>query len=61
MIVPERIGNISPRRIAQEVLFLMKNKSKLKKISYHLLLERGKKGAAEKLAYMIVDSIKKIF
>jgi len=25
MIVPERIGNISPRKIAREVLFLFKN------------------------------------
>ena len=61
MIVPERIGNISPKRIAKEVLFLIKNKSQLKKISNHLHKERGKKGAAKKLAYMIINSIKKIF
>ena len=61
MIVPERIGNISPKRIAKEVLFLIKNKNQLKKISNHLNKERGRKGAAEKLAYMIIKSIKRIF
>ena len=60
MIVPERIGNISPRKIAREALFLIKNKNHLKKISDNLCKERGKKGAAEKLAYMIIDSMKKI-
>jgi lipid A disaccharide synthetase len=61
MIVPERIGNISPRKIAKEVLFLINNKNQLKKISNDLHQERGKKGASEKLAYMIINSIKKIF
>ena len=60
MIVPEKIGNISPKKIAKEVLFLINNKSQLKKISNHLHQERGKKGAAKKLAYMIINSIKKI-
>jgi lipid A disaccharide synthetase len=60
MIVPERIGNISPRKIAQEVLFLMENKNHLKNISDNLNKERGDKGAAEKLASMIVTSIKKL-
>jgi len=60
MIVPERIGNISPKQIAREVLFLMKNKDELKSIRENLLKERGDKGAAEKLASLIVDSIKKL-
>ena len=60
MIVPERIGNISPRKIAREVLFLINNKDQLKKISDNLLKERGDKGAAERLAYIILDSIKKL-
>ena len=30
MIVPERIGNISPRKIAEEVLLLVKNSDQLK-------------------------------
>ncbi len=59
-IVPERIGNISPREVAKEVLFLIENKNKLKSISDNLLKQRGRKGAANKLAFMIVNSIKKI-
>ena len=61
MIVPERIGNISPRKIANEALLLIKNKDELKSISDNLLKERGEKGAAEKLAYMILDLIKKLY
>ena len=60
MIVPERIGHISPRKIAKEVLFLIKNKDHLKIISDDLHKERGKKGAAEQLADMIINSIKKL-
>ena len=60
MIVPERIGNISPREIAKEVLLLIKNRNQLKKIGYDLQKERGDKGASEKLASMIVHSIKKL-
>ena len=60
MIVPERIGNISPRIIAKEVLFLIKNKDQLKNISDNLQKERGDQGAAEKLASMIVNSIKNL-
>ena len=60
MIVPERIGNISPRKIAEEVLLLVKNGDELKNISENLLKERGKKGATKKLAYMIFNSIKKL-
>ncbi len=61
MIVPERIGNISPKKIAREVLFLIKNRDQLKSISDNLLKERGEKGAAKKLAYMIFNSIKKLY
>ena len=60
MIVPERIGNISPRTIAREVLYLMQNRDQLKNISDNLLQERGTKGAAKKLAYIIFNSIKKL-
>ena len=59
-IVPERIGNISPKEIAKEVLFLIKNKNKLKSISDNLLKERGSKGAAVKLAHIIFNSLKKL-
>ena len=61
MIVPERVGNLSPKEIAREVLFLIKNKDQLKIISDNLLKERGREGAAEKLAYIIYDSINKLF
>ncbi len=58
MIVPERIGNISPIKIAREVLFLIKNRDQLKSIRDNLHKERGDKGAAKKLASIIVNSIK---
>ena len=60
MIVPERIGNISPKKIAKEVLFLLKNRDQLNSIRDNLLKERGNKGAAQKLASMIVNTIKKL-
>ena len=60
LIVPERIGNISPRKIAREVLCIIKNKDQLKSIRDNLHKERGDKGAAEKLASIIVNSIKKL-
>ena len=60
MIVPERIGNISPKTIARDALFLIENSDQLKSISDNLNKDRGEKGAAEKLAYMIVNLIKKL-
>jgi len=60
MIVPERIGNISPREIAKEVLFLIKNRDQLNSIRNNLHKERGDKGAAKKLASIILNSIKKL-
>ncbi len=60
MIVPERIGHISPKTIAKEALFLTKNRDRLKRIGDNLLKQRGGKGAARKLAYIIFNSIKKL-
>ena len=60
MIVPERIGNITPIKIAREVLFLIKNRDQLTSIRDNLNQERGDKGAAKKLAFIIVNSIKKL-
>ena len=34
LIVPERIGNISPKEIAKEATFLINNSSNLKKLKY---------------------------
>ena len=60
MIVPERIGNISTKKIAWEVLFLINNRNQLKSIRDNLHNERGDKGAAKKLASIIFNSIKKL-
>jgi len=60
MIVPERIGIISPKKIAREVLFLIKNRNQLKNIRDNLHKQRGDKGAAKKLASIIINSIKKL-
>jgi len=59
-VVPERIGNISPKQIAKEALFLIKNKEILKTLKENLLNQRGKKGAVEKLAYLVLNAIKKL-
>ena len=47
-------------KIAKEVLFLLKNRGKLKSIRDNLHKERGDKGAAKKLASIIINSIKKL-
>jgi len=60
LIIPERIGNISPREIANEALFLIKNKKYLKNQKNNLSKQRGKTGAAEKLARIIYYSIKRL-
>ena len=60
LVVPERIGNITPKQIAKEALFLISNKKQLHKIKENLLNQRGKEGAVKKLAYIILNSIKKL-
>ena len=60
MIVPERIGNISTIKIAREVLFLINDRDQLKSIKDNLNKRRGDKGAAKKLASIILNSIKKL-
>ncbi len=57
LIIPERIGNISPKQIANEALFLVKNKKYLKEQKDNLSKQRGKTGAVKKLAYIIFNSI----
>ena len=59
LIVPERIGNISPKQIAKEAIFLINNKKKLKDQKDNLSKQRGETGAVEKLAYIIFNSIKR--
>ncbi len=60
LIIPERIGNISPKQIADEALFLIKNKKYLKEQKNNLSKQRGETGAVEKLAYIIFNAIKKL-
>tara|TARA_S200000501_G_scaffold191477_1_gene180272 strand:- start:442 stop:1710 length:1269 start_codon:yes stop_codon:yes gene_type:complete len=60
LIVPERIGNISPKQIAYEALFLIKNKKYLKEQKENLSKQRGETGAVENLAYIILNSIKRL-
>ncbi len=60
LIIPERIGNISPKQIANEALFLIKNKKYLKDQKVYLSKQRGKTGAVKKLAYIIFNSIKRL-
>ena len=60
MIIPERIGNISPEQIASEASFLIHKKQRLQTIRDNLSKLRGRKGASKKLAYIIFDSIKKL-
>ena len=57
LIVPERIGKFTPKEIAHEVLFLLKNKKLLQYQKDELRRERGKKGAVQKLTKLIIDSI----
>ncbi len=59
-IVPEIIGNISPKQIANEALYLIKNKKYLKEQKKDLSKQRGKTGAVEKFSYIIFNSIKRL-
>ena len=60
LIIPERIGNISPKEVANEALNLMKNQKDLKKQKEYLSKQRGETGAVRKLSYLIFNSIKKL-
>ena len=60
LIVPERIGDFSPKQIAKEVDFLINNREKLHIIKDNLPQQRGDNGAVKKLAYIIFESIKKL-
>ena len=60
LIVPERIGNISPKQIAKEAIFLLNKKEYLKEQKKNLSQQRGEMGAVKKLSYIIFNSIKKL-
>ena len=60
LIIPERIGNIFPKEIAKEAIFLINNQEHLKNIQENLLRQRGERGAVGKLTSIILNSIKKL-
>ena len=60
LIIPERIGKITPAQIANEALFLIKNKKYLREQKKFLSKQRGENGAVEKLSYIILHSIKRL-
>ena len=51
--------NFLPAQIAKEAIFLINNNEHLKKQKENLSKQRGKTGAVKKLAYIILNSIKK--
>jgi len=57
LIVPERIGEIQPKEIADEAIFLLNNSNLLKDQKLNLMKERGSVGAVKKLTRLIIDSI----
>tara|TARA_Y100001968_G_scaffold290638_1_gene294536 strand:+ start:2317 stop:3576 length:1260 start_codon:yes stop_codon:yes gene_type:complete len=57
IIVPERIGNFSPEEIAKEVLILLNDEQALKDQRNNLSKQRGKEGAAKKLAEIIFRTV----
>ena len=56
-IIPERIGIISPKEIADEAIYLLNEKTILSEQKINLLKIRGKKGAIEKLSNLILESL----
>ncbi len=57
LIVPERIGEIKPKEIADETIFLMNNPNLLQDQRQNLMKERGGFGAVHKLTKLIIHSI----
>ena len=56
-IIPERIGIISPKDIADEAIYLLNEKNILLEQKFNLLKIRGKKGAVKKLSNLILKTI----
>ena len=59
-VVPERIGNISPKEIAKEAEYLIRNEQYLRNIKVNLSKLRGKNGAVVRMTSLIINVIKKI-
>ena len=58
MIVPERIGNISPAQIAQETVDWLNSPSRLSGQKKDLQSVRGNKGATKKFCQEIINLLK---
>jgi len=56
-IIPERVGIISPKDIAEEAIYLLNEKNILLEQKNNLLKMRGKKGAIKKLSNLILETI----
>ena len=57
LIVPERIGEIKPKEIADEAIFLISNENLLQDQRNNLIKERGQQGAVQKLTKLIINAI----
>ncbi len=57
LVVPERIGEIHPKEIADEAIHLLSNSNLLQEQRRNLKKERGSVGAVQKLTRLIIDSI----
>ena len=57
IIVPERIGEIKPKAIADEAIFLLSNSKLLQDQKRNLIKERGSLGAVQKLTKLIINVI----
>ena len=57
LIVPERIGKIKPKEIADEAIFLLSNSNLLREQRRNLIKERGSLGAVQKLTDLIINEV----
>ena len=55
MIVPERVGNVSPQQIAEETIDWINSPSRLFGQKEDLQAIRGPKGAVKKFCYQIIN------
>ena len=55
MVVPERIGPITPTQIAQEVLALLRHPARLEAMALALRQLRGPGGATAALSAMVME------
>ena len=58
MIVPERVGNITPKQIAEEAIDWLNSPKRLLGQKNDLRELRGKKGATNKFCWQIIKLLK---